>query len=82
MGALLNFDNTDRTIVGVDPDQYDTPEEAVDNGDKEAIAAFMDYVRSEFMKWELEDFIRSHDGGGTVRAWMQAWSKKVQRGEL
>lgn len=59
-----------------------TPEQALDDGDEEAWKAFMDYVRSEFMKWLLEDHLKANDQDLIVRTWMQDWSAKVQRGEL
>lgn len=82
MNAALALIEAQRPIVGVHPDHYDTPIEALDDGDKEAVAAFMDYVRSEFMKWELEDYLRANDSDITVRGWMKDWSEKVQGGEL
>jgi hypothetical protein len=82
MNAALALRDAARPVVGVHPDQGMTPIEALDDGDKEAVAAFMDYVRSEFMKWELEDYLRANDRDITVRGWMKAWSKKVQEGEL
>lgn len=82
MNAALALREFQKPIVGRHPDQYDSPIEALDDGDKKAVAAFMDYVRSEFMKWPLEDFLLANDTDITVRGWMKDWSQKVQRGEL
>lgn len=82
MTAFQKCENAERPIVGIDPDEQPTPEEALDEGDKEAVAAFMDYMRSDFMKWELEDFILANDQSVTVRAWIKQWSEKVRKGEL
>lgn len=82
MNAALALREAVRPIVGVHPDQEPTPEQALDDGDKQAAEAFINYARSDFMEQELFDYLLQEADSIIVRSWIRQWSAKVQRGEL
>lgn len=82
MNTALRVPDQNRVLYPqFDPDQEPTPEQALDDGDKQAAEAFIDYARSDLMEQELFDYLLQEADSIIVRSWIKQWSAKVQRGE-
>ncbi|RUR52736.1 hypothetical protein [Vreelandella populi] len=82
MGALLNFDNTSRPLVGINPDfEHGTPLDLLKEGDVEMADSFVEWMQAPAQKDELYDMLLSNSPGMTLPSLRETWSKAVLKGE-
>lgn len=78
MGALLDFDNTSRRVVGSHPDLDNaSPIDCLCEGKQWACDSFVAWVKAEKDGRELEDMLLSTTPGLTLDGLKEAWSEQV-----